>query len=355
MDQSRRTAVAALVACALAPLWPAGAAGAAPEPAPKPAPVKSPINIIVPQGWTPLVDSLPDEEYRNRLTRATMDFIQTGYAGRKLPLWGRPLEQVDLEKRVHHLSRWIIEGVRRHMSIYPVDPAWVMGQMMAESFFNEFAVSYAFAVGVCQFIPPTAKDYGMTCAGDLPVHASPPYKLSHFAGKYKAYLEARNRLRELRGANARLNDCEFRLREALTALVAGKELPTAKAHLAYLDQAEKLNAELREARKRFREYLEANFAGRDIFDPGDAEFLRAFDSRTTYRDPVPAMVLMLARALRARSGNILAAAASYHAGLGNTEDDGVYEAYGRIPSFESTVTYVSRLVINHYEIARRLA
>lgn len=351
MDQSRRAAVAALVACALAPLWPGGQAGAAPLPAA----CKSPINIIVPSGWTPLVDSMPDEELRRRLTRATMDFIQSGYAGRKLPLWGRPLDQVDLEKRVYNLTHWIIEGVRQHLSVYPVDPAWVLGQMMTESFFNEFAVSYAFAVGVCQFIPPTAREYGMSCAGDSPAHAAPPYKLVEFAGQYKTYLEARDRLRELRGANARLNDCEFRLREALTAIVSGQPLPTAKAHLAYLDKAEALNAEIREARKRFKDYLEANFAGRDIFDPADAVYLRAFDARTTYRDPVPAMVLMLARALKARNGNMLAAAAAYHAGLGNTEDDGVYEAYGRIPSFESTVTYVSRLVINHYEIARRLA
>ena len=65
---------------------------------------------------------------------------------------------------------------------------------------------------------------------------------------------------------------------------------------------------------------------------------------------------MMAENLRSRSGNILAATAGYNAGLGNTDyaKAGIYEPYGRIPNFAETVDYVSKILVNHHEIARRM-
>jgi len=238
-----------------------------------------------------------------------------------------------------------------------VDPAWVMAQIMAESFFYEFAVSWAFAVGVCQFVGPTARSHGMLCAGDRPAHASPPYRLPELACELTRYTEAREAWKEARRAAVAASggDTEAFLREAVGALLEGRELPGAQSYLTASRRVEDLDARVKESREKFRSYLEANFEGRDIFRPRDLGFLVGFDERVTYSKPVRNMVLMLATNLKARNGNILAATAGYNAGLGSTADqDRIYEPYGRIPSYAETVTYTSRIVVNHHEIVSRM-
>ena len=63
----------------------------------------------------------------------------------------------------------------------------------------------------------------------------------------------------------------------------------------------------------------------------------------------------LAENLRARGGNLLAATAAYNAGLSRTYTSrSGYEPYGQMPPFRETVAYLSRIVVNHHEIARRM-
>ncbi|MFW5721769.1 MAG: transglycosylase SLT domain-containing protein [Desulfohalobiaceae bacterium] len=339
-----KAGVAAALTAALPGFWPAEAG------AETTGDRGTPIRIIVPRDYIPPVDG----SYAYRLGRSVLDFVQDHYGQGNLPLWGRPLVQVDLEKRVVNIVYWVLKGVREHQEVHPVDPAWVMAQIMAESFFNEFAVSPALAVGVCQFVAPTARSYDMQVAGDVPGHHGPPHARAEGAGMLEAYYRLRQKRRELIRENRRFLNNREQLRQALEALVKGRSVPEAAQHLAYLAQAEKVQQDMDRARQDYRDYLRANFAGRSIFNPADVRFLVGFDERVTYKKPVTAMVHMLAQGLRVRNGNILAAAAGYNAGLSSTIAPGLYQPFGRIPSYEETVTYISRVVVNHHAITRRL-
>jgi soluble lytic murein transglycosylase-like protein len=387
MDVMRRKTLMAAVSAALLPLAPAllglpaalaqeprapAAAGAAPDPDPGalsgPAQDSlaaahrelfgkgSPIRVIYSRSASFPLEGEAGKDYVLRLARATHAFVADNYAGRRLPEWGKPFEAVDLERRIANIAYWAVDGARRAVEVYPVDPAWVMGQIMAESFFYEFSVSPAFAVGVCQFIAPTARDYGMITAGDLPEHARPPYKKPELAGQVLLYYSTRDRWKQLvRSRKDNFPGEDEMLLVALRTLVAGGKMARAKDYLAALDREGELSRQVKDARAKFKDYIVSNLEGRDIFKQEDVDYLRRFDERATYSKPIRAMALMLARHLKARNGNILAAAAGYNAGLGATaEDSRVYGPYGRIPNFEETVAYVSRLFVNHHEILRRM-
>ena len=100
--------------------------------------------------------------------------------------------------------------------------------------------------------------------------------------------------------------------------------------------------------------VRANLRGRDIFNDSDAIFLRGFDDRVLYRKTIPAMVKMMAGHLRSRNGNILAAAAGYNAGLSRTASWGLYKPFGRIPDISETAGYISKILVNHFAITKRL-
>ncbi|WP_461210104.1 transglycosylase SLT domain-containing protein [Desulfocurvus sp. DL9XJH121] len=354
MDPSRRHAVKAMVAAALAP---AVCAVAGAVPAPAAALLETPINVMVPRTWSPPLDGKQGRLLQARLGRAILEAVRANYKGRTLPVWKQRYGSMDLEKRVTNICLWIVRSVRAHHDVYPVDPVWVAAQIMTESFFYEFAVSRALAVGICQFIPATAAEYGMTCGGTRPEHSSAPYALPQWAREVDNYYQRRADWKKaMRRRNKVAGDATEYLREALSAGRAGEAAPRAGDWLAADAEAQGLDDQVKESRSRYRRYLRENFKGRSIFDDKDVRFFKAFDERVLYKRPVDAMVLMLARFLRARNGNILSAAAGYHCGLGNTREDGdVYGRYGRIPGFDSTVSYVSRILVNHHEIALRMA
>jgi len=63
---------------------------------------------------------------------------------------------------------------------------------------------------------------------------------------------------------------------------------------------------------------------------------------------------MIARALRARNGNIVTAAAGYNAGLSTTIAQGVFKPYGTLPNYNETATYISRVLVFYHELNRRM-
>lgn len=310
----------------------------------------SEIRVIIPQASARRFD----KGYEWRLARATLDYLEQRYGTGNLPVWNRPFATIELEKRLVNIVHWVVQGVDEHRASWFVDPAWVISQIMAESYFYEFAVSSSLALGICQFIQPTAGDYDLLCAGSRPAHHRPPYREPELAGLGERFYALREEKRAYRSAHASelidLDDLVLRLRRGDSASI----LPALERHAGAKRELERFDERIDEARDGFRRYLEANLEGRDLFNDRDVGFLLGFDERLTYRKPTSSMVKMLAWALKNRQGNILAAASGYNAGLGRTKDDGYYGEYGRIPALEETTKYLSHIVVNHYEIGMRM-
>ncbi len=315
----------------------------------------SPIHVIIPKEYEPPVE--PADQHR--LTRATLLYISDCYRGKNLPVWGRPFESVNLEKRIVNIVYWIASGIKEHRNIYPVDPAWVAAQIMAESFFYEFAISKSLAAGLCQFILPTAREYGMLCAGDRPEHGKAPYSNPESADKAEEYYRLKKELQDYKENHKSENMLTI---ESALEIIAKDDCSTQKEYaekqLTYLNRLHESERNILTARDQYRTYLQQNISDesgqeKDIFK--DTDFFRNFDERFTYKKPISAMVQMLAKALKSKNGNILAAAAGYNAGLSRTEDSGHYKLYGKIPAISETATYLSHVLVNHYEITKRLA
>jgi hypothetical protein len=346
---NRRTMLRAALAPLLLPLL-GGAAQAVPLSE------VSEIRVIQTKDPARTLERVSAPGYAHALAQSVLAFVIEGYPKGNLPVWKKPLSQVDLHTRIPLICDQVVQGVIRHASIHPVDPCWIMGQMMAESFFCEFAVSSALAVGPCQFIAATARGYGMVCADD---HGQPAgfARRQDLEPEFGQMSAQREQMRALRREQPELfNNPARLLRSLLNTLAAGKPPTSAGTYALALDRMELLQARYAMARDNCRLYMEENFRDRSIFNPQDAAFFEKFDQRVLYPHCVNAMVRMMAENLRSRSGNILAATAGYNAGLGNTDYSkaGIYEPYGRIPNFAETVDYVSKILVNHYEITRRM-
>ncbi|BBD08773.1 transglycosylase SLT domain-containing protein [Desulfovibrio ferrophilus] len=356
MRLSRRNAIKVVTAATLAPMFGLSGATSAEAATNGAFATGSPINVIIPKNYVQPLDGKQGRIVQARLGRAVLETVRTHYKGKNLPVWKQKYGTMDLEKRVMNICHWIIQSVREHRDVYPLDPAWVAAQIMTESFFYEFAVSRALAVGICQFITPTAREYKLVCAGTRSEHSAPPYRKTDWSGEQDIYYEQRTAWKQARRTRLKISgdESDFLLK-ALRAGIDGKSVDGAQKYLEACDKIEALDKQVKQARERFTSYLQQNFKGRSIFASKDVAFFKEFDERVLYKKPVSAMVLMLARFLRARNGNIIAAAAGYHSGLSNTrEDHGVYGRYGRIPGFDSTVSYISRILVNHHEIASRM-
>lgn len=291
---------------------------------------------------------------RFQLTKAVLDVLQTHYSGIKLQFWNDTFDNIDFEKRISNIVYWVDKATRETQSKYTVDPIWVIAQIMAESLFCELAVSSSMAVGICQFMPSTATSYNMTIAGSRPEHLKPPYmntELSNSLELYKKTIKEKSIYRKNSIADESLS-----LSTALKILESGgnaqdkaKKQRERQAKLIEYDQ------QIRQHKKNYITYMRSNIeklGGNDIFK--NTDFFSAFDERFTYKKPIYAMVDMLANALRVRNGNILTAAAAYNAGLSRTwTDEALYTRYGKLPNFNETSQYLSRIVANYEEIALR--
>ncbi|MFW6142617.1 MAG: transglycosylase SLT domain-containing protein [Desulfovermiculus sp.] len=344
----RRQVLAALAAAGLSGLYPGQSQAGWAESSPS-------VGIIQPRSRTIPRSEQERKKYEYRLWRAVLDLIEEWYGQGNLPVWRRPLAEIDMKKRVINIAYWVMRSIPQEEDVYPVDPAWIMAQIMEESFFYEFAVSWAFAVGICQFMSATARSVGMVCPENSLLD---PGELERpdLALSLTQLQELQKERRKLVSSDPTLfQDPQAKLKEVLSALAAGEGYPRSDSDLSRLEEAERLDTQIADARSSYRRFLQANYEGRSIFDSRDLHFFKRFDQRVTYKKPVQGMVRIMAENLRARGGNLLAATAAYNAGLSRTHTSrNGYESYGQMPAFQETVAYLSRIVVNHHEIARRI-
>lgn len=327
----------------------AGVVGAAAVPS-----MAKPLQFVLP----PTIESHGlNADQRLALSRATLDTLQAHFKGKKLATWGKNYDDIDFEKRISNIVYWVDKGIREAHSIYAVDPIWVLGQIMAESMFCEYAVSPSMAAGICQFMPRTASvDYEMVVAGSRAAHHHPPYVALELSKAYDDYNRALTDRRAYIRSTA--GDRHYDLTKALLTLANGND-PEAKtkaeAQLARDEKLKVFQKDINQAVRDYKTYIRRNVAelgNNDLF--GHTDFFVGFDERLTYRKPIMAMTNMLARALKNRGGNILVAAAGYNAGLSRTyTSESLYTDYGFIPNFNETATYLSRIVANYEEISQR--
>ncbi len=311
-----------------------------------------PVNVFIPENYRP---PYRDAGYAQKLIRATLEVLQRHYSQEKMPVWDRPFGEIDMEKRIRNIVYWLMIAIRESERIYPVDPAFIIAMIMKESYFYEYAVSSSLAVGICQFVQPTAQEYGMLCAGTLPEHGRAPYRHTQFAGSVGEYYKIRRERKKFRRDHRPSK--RFTLEDALDIIQRGAAddySKDARKHLNYLKEIKAFDERRRQARDNFRQYLRENVAGRDIFNQRDLPFILGFDERFTYKKPVLGMVKMIARSLRAREGNVLAAAIGFNAGLSSTRAAGRYQPYGKIPAIKQSTTYLSHVLVNHFEICQKL-
>ncbi|MCG8669089.1 MAG: transglycosylase SLT domain-containing protein [Pseudomonadales bacterium] len=310
-----------------------------------------PLRFLLEKQHSPKLDA----NQRFRLTRATLDVLDTHYSGMTLQFWAKPYEQIDFEKRITNIVYWIDQAIQTHQGLHAVDPVWVISQIMAESLFCEFAISNSLAAGICQFMPNTAaKSYDMLIAGGSPKHFRAPYVKTDLAdsfGEYQRLIKERTQYKK--GSRQYQS---FNLNKALEWLAEGKfGMEQALQQIERNKKIAQYNEKIKQARQNYVTFIEANIDAlgkRDIFN--ETEFFVNFDERFTYKKPILAMVHMLANALRVRGGNILSAAAAYNAGLSRTwTNEALYTQYGKLPNFAETSTYLSRIVANYEEIANR--
>ena len=315
----------------------------------------SSIGIIQPKTRTIPADQRERKNFEYRLGTAVLDVLEEWYGQGNLPVWGRTLPEIDMHKRVVNIVYWVMHSIPSQEKVYPVDPVWIMAQIMEESCFYEFAVSWAFAVGICQFMSATARSVGMICPENSSLSAS-GLKRPDLALSLNKLQKLQNQRRELIDSDPKLfQNTQAKLEELLKSLAAGETYDHAQRDVSRLERLDQLDKEIAEARSEYRTFLQANYAGRSIFDSRDVEFFYRFDQRVTYKKPIQGMVKIMAQNLRARGGNLLAATAAYNAGLSRTYTNRAqYETYGRMPPFRETVAYLSRIVVNHHEIARRM-
>ena len=316
---------------------------------------ESSVGIIQPKSRTIPAGPGERKNFEYRLGRAVLDLLETWYGQGDLPVWGRPLAETNMHKRVVNIVYWVMRSIPEEERVYPVDPVWIMAMMMEESCFYEFAVSWAFAVGICQFMSATARSVGMICPENSEIQ-SRELKRPDLASSLARLQELQSQRRELIDSDPALfQNTQARLEEVLKTLASGEEYPHSERDLARLERLVRLDKEIAGARSDYRTFLRANYEGRSIFDARDVEFLYRFDQRTTYKKPIQGMVKIMAQNLRARNGNLLAATAAYNAGLSRTYTSRAgYEPYGRMPPYRETVAYLSRIVVNHHQMAQRM-
>lgn len=299
-----------------------------------------PLEFRLDSGYRP---DLSDAAARS-LVAAVRSFLETEHpGGLTMTFWGlhpsrMPFLNGHLEAIVEHLFRGIAENV----ALRGVDPILVLALLYNESRFHPTVVSPAGAAGMAQFMPETAREYGLdpTARPDL---------WSAFREARAAHRQARDgRVRAFRSRHGGIG---FSADGAVDRALASGSLDVLKEYAALRDEEDPSANAL----KAYIRAIEEEFARHDFFG-GGREALEALDARVGYR-PVAETVRYLARTLDSFQGLATTAVASYNAGLDAvrvSDSRSILHRFGVVPSYTETVRYVQRILASYSAIKYRL-
>jgi len=281
-------------------------------------------------------DYVPDlsDDAARVLSRAVLAFLHAEHrTGLTMTFWNlEPRQMPFLPRHVELIVEHLFRGVRDSIDIRPVDPIVVLALCYNESRFHPKVVSPAGAVGMAQFMPDTAADYGIAplARGDL----------------WQRYRQVRLES----NAERRRKVAEFRRRHGLRsfgpeaaiegALRSGK-LDVLADYRKIADAPDPADEALRD----YVETLEADFSRHEFFWDGRKP-LGKIDGRVSY-DVLPPAVRYVARALREHQGMASTAAAAYNAGpeaVRVRNSDSILHRFGDVPTYGETIRYVQRFL-----------
>jgi len=272
---------------------------------------------------------------QQRLTRTTLDFLLDAHpAGTTLSFWGKnPRDLPHLEKHIAAIVGAVFSGVKTHLPKQPVDPVLVIAILYNESRFSPVAVSPSGALGIAQFMPDTALEYGLH-----PI-AQPDL--------WQRYRDIREAERTRRAARRKEFLMRYGLKTFSTTAVIEHALKSDK--LGVLAEYQALVTAEKPELEALRDYVvtvRKELAQFDFFSDDEAA-IGKIDARTRYAAPTAA-VDYIARRLAENSGMTSSAIAAYNAGPAAVRDGNprsVLYGYGELPAFPETVLYLQRVLV----------
>jgi uncharacterized protein YnzC (UPF0291/DUF896 family) len=299
------------------------------------------LNFRVGSGYVPDLSA----QAQRSLVRAALDFLEASHpAGMTMSIWDlNPREMPYLEEHISAVVNAVFAGVKNHVREQPVDPLLMLSLLYNESRFSPFAMSPAGALGMAQFMPETALEYGLSPIARIEV--------------WQDYRALRDSERAKRAARRQAYLQQF----GMTAFSADAAIRVALAteDMDVLADYQALVNEERQEQTALQEYVDAirsDLSAYDFFGDG-REALFSLDARTTYA-AITAAVDYMSRRLSENSGMATSAIAAYNAGPAAVRERNprsVLYKYGDLPAYPETVLYLQRVLVVYSRMRGHMA
>lgn len=281
---------------------------------------------------------------RRRLSRAVMDFLLESHPpSMTMGIWDlNPRDMPYLEDHIADVVRAVFTGIKQHRETQPVDPLLMLALLYNESRFSPTALSPAGALGIAQFMPDTALEYGLG-----------PIARPELWDRYRDVRtdERKARNERIRAFREQYGASTFSADAVIAKVIETGNLEMLAAYQAIRDEETPGEA----ARAEYVAAVRADLAEHEYFNGGRMA-IGILDARTTY-DAATAAVGYVAERLVENAGMTTSAVASYNAGPASVRERNprsVLFDYGDIPAFPETVRYVQRVLVVYSELAERI-
>jgi hypothetical protein len=281
---------------------------------------------------------------QQRLTRAILDFLLAEHPpGTTLSIWdANPRDLPFLEEHLMQVAAATFKGVELNLPTQAVDPVLITAILYNESRFSPTVLSPAGALGMAQFMPDTALQFGLN-----------PIARADLWERYGALRAAERKQRAMLRQNflSKYSLPEFSASAVIRYAIENDDLTVLKVYqqLAEAEQPEAV------ALQEYVTTVQSDLAALNFFG-SDVERIGALDGRASYA-AVTKAVEYIARRLRENTGMTSSAIAAYNAGPAAVSEDNprsVLYGYGDLPAYEETVRYLQRVMVVYTKLQERL-